>query len=267
MPDAPNLPDNLANHPRSVCDPQVRSGQPTVRGSDVGVNTVLRLLAGGAVPEDVLRAHPPLQPEDLRACFAWAAEVLESLAPPSASEALTLAPPAVAEAPTLAPAVTLAPAPRRVTLPGYEILEELGRGGMGVVYKARQKGLNRLVALKMILAGEHAAPDMVERFGREAEAVARVAHPGIVQVYEVGTHDGLPFLSLELVAGGSLAARLDETPWKGGPAAELVEALAQAVQAAHEHGIVHRDLKPENVLLAEDGQPKITDFGLAKRLL
>jgi serine/threonine protein kinase len=151
-------------------------------------------------------------------------------------------------------------------MPGYEILAELGRGGMGVVYKARQVKLNRLVALKMILAGGHAGPQELARFRTEAEAVARLQHPHIVQIHEIGEAQGKPFFSLEYVEGGSLADRLDGTPWPVRRAAQLVQTLAEAVQHAHERGILHRDLKPANVLLTPAGQPKATDFGLAKRL-
>ena len=152
------------------------------------------------------------------------------------------------------------------TLPGYEILDELGRGGMGVVYRARQVGLNRPVALKMILAGSHAGPNERARFRIEAEAVARLQHPNIVQVYEVGECDGRPFLSLELVEGGGLERKLAGVPQPPREAASLVEVLARAVHHVHRHGILHRDLKPSNVLLTTEGVPKITDFGLAKLL-
>jgi tetratricopeptide (TPR) repeat protein len=174
---------------------------------------------------------------------------------------------------------------RLPTVPGYEILDELGRGGMGVVYKARQVALNRLVALKMISAGQHAGLEQRRRFKTEAEAAARLSHPNIVQVYEVGEHDGCPFVALEFCAGDSLRRRLDGTPWPPRQAAELVQTLARAIHVAHQAGIVHRDLKPANVLFSfsreplasatdalargsrlNDVIPKISDFGLAKKL-
>jgi eukaryotic-like serine/threonine-protein kinase len=148
----------------------------------------------------------------------------------------------------------------------YELLEEVGRGGMGVVYKARQVRLNRLIALKVILGGGHTSADERVRFRAEAEAVGRLQHPHIVQVHDVGEHEGLPYLALELCPGGNLAARLNGTPVLPAEAARLVEQLARAVHAAHQAQVVHRDLKPANVLLAADGTPKVSDFGLAKRL-
>ncbi len=181
---------------------------------------------------------------------------------------------------------------------GYDILGELGRGGMGVVYKARDRKLQREVALKMILAGAHAGEAGLGRFRAEAEAVARLQHPHIVQVFEIGEHDGCPYFSLELVSGGSLDERIRESPLSPQGAARLLESLARAIGFAHQRGIIHRDLKPANILLAPidtqttaviTGQssigkstwssstitsndwsrsvvPKITDFGLAKRL-
>jgi hypothetical protein len=137
---------------------------------------------------------------------------------------------------------------------------------MGIVYKAEQTALRRTVALKMILRADHASTEERRRFHAEAEAVAQLQHPSIVQVYEVGEYNGLPYYSLELCSGGSLVEQLDGTPWAPQRAADLVRTLAEAMQVAHQAGLVHRDLKPANVLLTADGAPKITDFGLVKRL-
>jgi WD40 repeat protein len=156
--------------------------------------------------------------------------------------------------------------PESLRVAGYEVLGRLGTGGMGVVYQARQTALRRVVALKMILHGDYADEERRRRFQAEAEAVAQLQHPNIVQVYEVGEHEGLPYFSLEFCAGGSLEKQLDGTPWPPERAASLIETLARAMQAAHQAGLIHRDLKPGNVLLAADGTPKITDFGLVKRL-
>jgi tRNA A-37 threonylcarbamoyl transferase component Bud32 len=171
------------------------------------------------------------------------------------------------------------------TVPGYEILGRLGQGGMGVVWKARQVKADRVVALKMIKADAHTNPDTAARFRTEAEAVARLRHPGIVQIYEVGEHEGKPFFSLEYCPGGSLEEKLNGTPLLPRDAASLIEQLARAMSAAHQANVVHRDLKPANVLLAsaacglapgadvQSAKPqaaevvhKITDFGLAKKL-
>lgn len=152
------------------------------------------------------------------------------------------------------------------TVPGYEVLAELGRGGMGVVYQARDVRLDRIVALKMLLAGGHAGPAERARLRSEAEAIAQLQHPNIVHVYEVGEVEDRPYLTLEFVAGGNLARELAGTPQRAARAAGLIETLARAVAFAHRHGIVHRDLKPANILLTADGTPKIADFGLAKRM-
>jgi serine/threonine protein kinase/tetratricopeptide (TPR) repeat protein len=187
-------------------------------------------------------------------------------------------------------------------LEGYEVLREIGRGGMGVVYEARDRRLNRVVALKMVLASGHACSEELVRFLAEAEAVAQLQHPNIVQVFETGQHRAQPYFTMEFVAGGSLSARLDGAPLPPAQVAPLLEPLARAVHYAHQMGIVHRDLKPENVLLQDlnhrgteaqrrqeereeenkDGSsgllcasvplwfksflPKLTDFGLAKRV-
>jgi WD40 repeat protein/predicted Ser/Thr protein kinase len=149
---------------------------------------------------------------------------------------------------------------------GYEILEELGRGGMGVVYRGRQIQLDRACALKMILGGRHASAQTAARFFGEARAIAQLRHPNIVQIHHIGEADGLPFFELEYVDGGSLDSQLEGTPWSARRGAELFKLLAEAVAEAHRLGIVHRDLKPGNILLMGDGTPKITDFGLAKSL-
>jgi WD40 repeat protein len=245
----------------------------------------LKAVEAGAAPDRqaLLAAHPDLA-ADLAEFFAGLDQVEQVAEPLRAVRQVAAGPARVEPSPPAAggeavddpnrtgPYVPSQEAARRAgqpgaaPIPGYEILRVLGRGGMGVVYQARHLKLNRLVALKMIRAGGHAGPEQLARFRTEAEAIAHLQHPNIVQIYEVGEHDGQPFFSLEFCPGGSLARELAGTPVLPREAAALMERLTRAMAAVHAKGVIHRDLKPANVLLAEDGTPKITDFGLAKRL-
>jgi serine/threonine protein kinase len=186
--------------------------------------------------------------------------------PPPEEQPTTADDPGATVDPPGASSAGAAVAPSR--LGDYEVLEEIARGGMGVVYRARQVSLNRIVALKMILAGSHAGREDVERFYREARTVAALDHPGIVPVFEVGALGGQPFYAMALVEGGSLQQRLSRGPLPPTEAARLVKLIAEAVQHAHQKGVVHRDLKPQNVLLAATPgagpTPRVTDFGLAR---
>jgi serine/threonine-protein kinase len=148
----------------------------------------------------------------------------------------------------------------------YELIDEIARGGMGVVFKARQVKLNRIVALKMILSGELAGEEEVKRFKTEAEAAANLDHPGIVPIYEIGVHNGQHYFSMGFVEGQSLADRVKEGPIPPMEAAEIVKKVTEAIAYAHEKGVIHRDLKPANVLLDANGEPRVTDFGLAKQV-
>jgi eukaryotic-like serine/threonine-protein kinase len=201
-----------------------------------------------------------------RGGLASDSRIWDGLARKSSSDAVDPTPPTrVSERAEAAPWLARG-STRWPVVPGFEILEVLGRGGMGVVYKARQINLNRLVALKMVLAGAHAGRVALMRFHREAQAVASLQHPDIVQIHDVGQAGGLPYFSLEFIDGGSLALQLDGRPQDVTQAAWTIRIVARAIHAAHLQGIVHRDLKPANILLTADGRPKITDFGLAKRL-
>lgn len=156
--------------------------------------------------------------------------------------------------------------PAQMIVPGFRILGILGRGGMGVVYRAEQLTHQRQVALKMIRTGMRSPPESIQRFHREARAISLLNHPNIVQIYDVGEYQGQPYLVLELVEGGTLGQKTADHPMPPQEAARLVEALARAIHHAHMHGIMHRDLKPANILLTPNGTPKLSDFGLAKPL-
>ena len=203
----------------------------------------------------VASEHPELAPElrELWATAQFVGTVAEQSTPPFTEK---LEPVGASELPDGVPS----------KLEGYEIYEELGRGGMGVIYRARQKSLDRMVAVKLILRGTLASEEDRQRFLAEATAAAQLDHPNIVPIYEVGDHNGQLFFSMPVIAGKTLAERLAEGPMAGREAARLVMEVATGIDFAHQRGIVHRDLKPANILIDPQGVPHVSDFGLAKRL-
>jgi tRNA A-37 threonylcarbamoyl transferase component Bud32 len=267
----------------AACDEALAAGATLASSPDLRPELQARLARAVACMKLLREALPPAAATSSAASFPTETPLADRLPPPppgqSPSLDLDAAWPGTA-VPAAAGAIqTTAQSPQTqqrsaqpgrggdsLHIEGYDVIKELGRGGMGVVYKARHLRLNRLVALKMILAGSHAGEQDLLRFLGEAEAAAALQHPHVVQLYDFGQHQGLPYFTLEFIPGGSLADKLRGTPLAPGEVGRLVEQLARGMAYAHAHGIVHRDLKPANVLLAEDGTPKITDFGLAKRV-
>ncbi len=218
--------------------------------------------AGQAPDQQALLARHPELADELRSFFADHARFQLAAIP------LAVAADLAGNAPTLASGVAQPAAPELTIryFGDYELLAEIARGGMGVVYKARQVSLSRSVALKMILAGELASESAVQRFHAEAEAAANLDHPNVVPIYEIGEHEGQHYFSMKLIEGGSLRDHLARLRGDRRAAARLLAEVARAVHYAHQHGVLHRDLKPANILMDAAGHPHVTDFGLAQRV-
>jgi tRNA A-37 threonylcarbamoyl transferase component Bud32/outer membrane protein assembly factor BamB len=253
--------------------------------ADSGEQRVDRVIAAyleaeqaGQAPdrEELLQRHPELA-DELRSFFADRDQFRRLAEPigngPRAGNEVTQSH-LVAGASAPAETVNLAPGSPAAAAAGtkvryfgdYELLEEIARGGMGIVYKARQRSLNRTVALKMILAGQLASESEVQRFYQEARTAANLQHPNIVAIHEVGQHDGQHYFSMDYVEGQSLADMVRDAPLPASQAGRYVKVVAEAIQYAHDHGVLHRDLKPSNVLIDRFDQPRVTDFGLAKHV-
>jgi serine/threonine-protein kinase len=251
--------------PAAALAPWFDPGRTRTMTDDPRVQQLLdQLLDGHATPEVVCATCPELLPvvrnrwQQMRLLRADLDALFPSPDVPSTKRDALSPPPEPIPRP---PAGTVLP-----RIPGYEVEAVLGRGGMGVVFKARHLKLKRVVALKMLLAGAYAGPEELARFRREAEAVAALHHPNIVQVHDAGEIAGRPYFTMECVEGGTLSRSLADKPQPPRRAAELVATLASAVRFAHQSGFIHRDLKPANVLLTSDGVPKITDFGLVRSI-
>jgi WD40 repeat protein len=218
----------------------------------------LHAVEDGSPPDhaELLRQHPDLA-ADLRSFFRNR-DAIQRIAEPIQQQ--------LSEQATIAPSAAPATSTTVRYFGDYELLEEIARGGMGVVYKARQVSLNRVVALKMILSGQLASPADVARFRAEAEAAGNLDHPNIVPIYEVGEHEGQHYFSMKLIEGGSLVSQVGTLMHKPREAAQLLATVARAVHHAHQRGLLHRDLKPGNILINAQGLPHVTDFGLARRV-